>query len=163
MKTAIVYYSMSGNTAAVAKQLADALEAGLVEIRPVKAYPDKGVKKFLWGGKSAVMAETPKLQPYEFRADEYERIIFGFPVWASNVAPPIRTFVQENREALQNKQIAAFTCQSGNGGEKACAKLAKCLGQESLTPTVVLIDPKTRPKPENDQLIQEFIGKLKQS
>ena len=141
---------MNGNTKMTAEAVADELSAELIEIKPVKEYPDKGFRKFIWGGKSAVMAETPKLQPYEFRADEYERIIFGFPVWASNVAPPIRTFVQENREALQNKQIAAFTCQSGNGGEKACAKLAKCLGQESLTPTVVLIDPKTRPKPENE-------------
>jgi hypothetical protein len=35
----------------------------------VKAYPTKGFRKFLWGGKSAVMAEKPKLLPYKFNAD----------------------------------------------------------------------------------------------
>ena len=30
----------------------------------MKAYPTKGFRKFLWGGKSAVMAEKPKLLPF---------------------------------------------------------------------------------------------------
>ena len=63
MKTAIVYYSMGGNTALAAGKLAEGLDADLIEVKPVKAFPDKGLKKFLWGGKSAVMAETPALQP----------------------------------------------------------------------------------------------------
>ena len=56
MRTAIVYYSMSGNTAAAAKKVAEGLRADLIEIKPEKAFPDKGFRKFFWGGKSAVMA-----------------------------------------------------------------------------------------------------------
>ena len=89
MKTAIVFYSMNGNTAMVAKKLTEGIDADLIEIKPEKSYPDKGFKKFLWGGKSAVMAETPALVPYSFSAEEYDQIVFGFPVWAGNVTPPI--------------------------------------------------------------------------
>ena len=160
MKTAVVYYSMSGNTAMTAEKLAEALGADCVEIRPEKAYPDRGVKKFLWGGKSAVMAETPKLEPYDFRAEEYDRIVIGFPVWASNIAPPVRTFAQENRDLLKNKKIAAFACQSGNGAEKAFRKLAEVLGRDSVAPTLVLIDPKAKPKAEKEQRIREYIREL---
>ena len=160
MRTAVVYYSMSGNTAETAKKIADAAGADLVEIRPVKAYPDKGVRKFLWGGKSAVMAETPALQPYDFRAEDYDRIIIGFPVWASNMAPPVRTFVKENMASLQGRHIAAFACQSGNGAEKAFRKLAECLGRESLDTTLILIDPKDRPKAENERRLQDFLRRL---
>ncbi len=163
MRTAIVYYSMSGNTAMVAEKLAEALGAGLVEIRPEKAYPDKGVRKFLRGGKSAVMAETPELQPYSFRAEDYDRIVFGFPVWASNIAPPLRTFVRDNMDSLRDKKIAAFACQSGNGAEKAFRRLAESLGREEVSPTMVLIDPKTRPKADQDGKIQEFAGKLREA
>ena len=123
MRTAIVYYSMAGNTAWTAKELAEGLDADLIEIRPVKAYPDKGIRKFLWGGKSAVMAETPALEPYDFDAGKYDRIVIGFPVWAGNMAPPIRTLVKENRDAIAVKQVFAFACQSGNGAEKAFEKL----------------------------------------
>ena len=64
MKRVIVYYSLSGNTRFAAEQIARRLGADLLPIAPEKAYPDRGFRKFFWGGKSAVMAETPALQPY---------------------------------------------------------------------------------------------------
>ena len=163
MRTGIVYYSMNGNTAMVAGKLAKGLSADLIEIKPEKTYPDKGFKKFLWGGKSAVMAETPKLMPYAFIADNYDLIVFGFPVWAANVTPPIRSFVKENQSALHGKEIAAFACQSGTGAEKAFRKLLECLGQEKLEASMILIDPKDRPKPENDQKVDDFIRKIQEA
>ena len=159
MRTAIVYYSMAGNTAWTAKKLAEGLDADLIEIRPVKAYPDKGIRKFLWGGKSAVMAETPALLPYEFQPDAYDRIIFGFPVWAGNVTPPIRTFVKEND--LSGKRIAAFACQSGSGAEKAFGKLKAALNLETLEAELILIDPKAKPGAENEQKLQAFCERLR--
>ena len=161
MKTAIVYYSLGGNTAYAAQLLAEGLDADLIAIRPVKAYPDTGFRKFFWGGKSAVMAETPALEPYEFRAEEYDRVVFGFPVWAGNVAPPLRTFAKENREALSGKRLYAFACQGGSGAEKALKKLALCLGTESFAGTLVLEDPKDRPGEEKNRKIEEFREILK--
>ena len=42
MKTAIVYYSMSGNTKYAADKIAEKIEADIIRIEPEKAYPDKG-------------------------------------------------------------------------------------------------------------------------
>ena len=70
MKKAIVYYSMSGNTDYVAKYISDKIDADLIKIEPKKEYPNKGIKKFLWGGKSAVMGETPALEQYDFNSDK---------------------------------------------------------------------------------------------
>ena len=158
MRTLIVYYSLEGNTAYAADKIASVIGADILRIEPVKNYPDKGFRKFFWGGKSAVMAETPKLQPYDFNAEDYERIVFGFPVWAGNVTPPIRTFVRENR--LDGKRIAAFASQSGSGAEKAFDRLKKALGIDSLEAELVLIDPKVKPSAENDRKIKEFCAKL---
>ena len=156
MNTAIVYYSMSGNTAFAARRIAELLRADLIEIKPEKAYPDKGFRKFFWGGKSAVMAETPALAPFEFRAEKYERIIFGFPVWAGNVAPPLRTFVRDRLEEIRGKRFAAFACQSGSGAQKAFGKLAACLGIDRFAAELVLIDPKDRPKADTGEKIAAF-------
>ena len=158
MKSLIVFYSLEGNTAWAAGRIAEAIGADTLRLEPEKAYPSSGFKKFFWGGKSAVMAETPKLRPYAFDPAAYERIVFGFPVWAGNVCPPIRSFIREN--ALSGKRIAAFACQSGSGAEKAFGKLLGCLGQETLYATMILIDPKDRPSAENRQKISEFLGKL---
>jgi len=158
MAAIIVYYSMSGNTEFAAKQVAESLGADCLRLNPVKKYPDKGFRKFFWGGKSAVMAETPGLDPYEFDAGKYDCIIFGFPVWAGNVAPPIRTFIRDND--LSGKKIAAFACQSGSGAEKAFEKLKAALGIQSLAAELILIDPKDKKNEVNGQLIASFCDKL---
>ena len=143
MKTLIVYYTLEGNTHYAAKKIASLLDADVLRVKPVKTYPRKGFRKFLWGGKSAVMAETPELEPYTFDASAYDRIVFGFPVWAGNVTPPLRTFIKEND--LSGKRFAAFACQSGAGAEKAFEKLKTALGIRELDAELVLIDPKTKP------------------
>ena len=159
MKTLIVYYTLEGNTHYAAKKIASQLDADVLRVKPVKTYPRKGFRKFLWGGKSAVMAETPELEPYTFDASAYDRIVFGFPVWAGNVTPPLRTFIKEND--FSGKRFAAFACQSGAGAEKAFEKLKAALGIRELDAELVLIDPKTKPDPINEKKISGFCGKLK--
>lgn len=163
MKTAIVYYSMSGNTKYVADKIAgelkDSDEVDIIRIEPEKAYPDKGARKFFWGGKSAVMGEKPKVQPYKFEAEKYDRIIIGTPVWASSFAPPIRTFIHENPD-IQRKKIAVFICFRGGGGDKAISRMKKYIGIEKFEAELVLIDPKENIKPENNAKIEAFCSAL---
>ena len=161
MKIAIVYYSMLGNSEIVAGKIAERLGADIIRIEPDKAYPDKGAKKFLWGGKSAMMGEMPRLKPYEFDVDKYDVIILGFPVWASRPAPPIRTFVEEFKGRLKGKKLAAFACQSGNGAEKALTKLKEQIGIDNLVAELILIDPKTKEISSNDDKINSFCEKIK--
>ena len=158
MNTVIVYYSLEGNTDYTAKKIAEITGADILRIYPQKTYPDKGFKKFIYGGKSAIMAETPKLEEYSFNSGDYESVIFGFPIWASNIAPPIRTFIKENN--LSGKHISAFACQSGSGAEKAFEKLKACLSVDQFKSTMVLIDPKLKPNEENERKIKDFCARL---
>lgn len=160
MKTLIVYYSLEGNTEYAAKIVADKLGAELLRLVPKKAYADKGFAKFFWGGKSAVMAEKPELEPYEADLASYDRVIFGFPVWAGNFTPPLMTFIVENKDALSEKKIAAFACQSGAGAEKALSKLADCIGISAFEETAILIDPKDKPSEANNSALLSFCEKL---
>ena len=160
MKTLVVYFSLEGNTAYVADKIKEKTGADLLRLVPKKAYHDKGFAKFFWGGKSAVMAEKPDLEEISVNLDEYDRIVFGFPVWASNFTPPIRTFIEDNREQLKGKQFVAFACQSGAGAEKAFAKLAKCLGIDDFAKTAIFIDPKNKESAEKNEQIAEFCKAL---
>ena len=160
MKTAIVYYSMSGNTKYVADKIAEKLGAAIIRIEPVKADPDEGAKKFIWGGKSAVMGEKPALQPYEFSVEKYDSIILGTPVWTSNFVPPIRTFIKENPD-IHGKKLAVFTCFSGSGADKAIEKMKKYIGIKEFEAELILIDPKENIKVEDDEKIDVFCQRLK--
>lgn len=159
MKTAIVYFSLNGNTEFVASEIAGKLGADAIKLIPKKAFPDSGFKKFLWGGKSAVMKEKPELEPYEFDAEKYDRVIFGTPVWASRFTPPIRTFIADNAGALKGKRFAAFTCFSGGGADKALARLKDLLGAD-LDAELILVDPKDKPSDDNAAFIADFCEKL---
>lgn len=161
MKTTIVFYSMSGNTRFTAEKIADNLSAELTELIPVKEYPSSGFRKFLWGGKSAVMGDKPKLRDYSFDK-KCEMLVFGTPVWAGNFTPPLRTFIEENREVLKDKRFAVFVCYSGGGADKAIAKLKKLLNSEGFAAELVLIDPKDKLSEENEKLIYDFCDKLKE-
>lgn len=158
MKTIIVYYSLEGFTKKWAEEIAEKTGADLLALHPVKSYPDSGAKKFLWGGKSALMGEKPKLQPYIFNADKYDRIVLAYPVWASSVTPPIRSFISENKDALSGKEIGAIATYMGSGAQKSIKKLEKLLEAE-IAPQLILTDLDEKKK-ENDQLAAGYIRQL---
>ena len=161
MDSIIVYYSLNGNTKQTAEKIAEITGSDLLCISPRKPFPDSGAKKFIFGGKSAVMGETPELLPYEFNADRYDTVIIGSPVWAATFAPPIRTFIAENKDKLSKKRLAAFVCQSGNGAEKTFSKMKAFIGTDKFAAELVLIDPKDRPSENNIGKINDFCNALK--
>ena len=161
MKTLVVFFSLEGNTEYVANKIKEKTGADLLRLIPKKAYHDKGFAKFFWGGKSAVMAEKPALEAYDVDLSAYERIVFGFPVWASNFTPPIRTFVEDKKEELRGKKLAAFACQSGAGAEKALAKLAKALEINDFEQEAIFIDPLAKKSNESESKIEAFCEDLK--
>ena len=160
MKKAIVYYSMLGNTDYVAKYIANKVDVDLIRLKPKKEYPNKGILKFIWGGKSAIMGETPKLEEYIFNSDLYDEIVFGTPVWAGQIAPPIKTFIEENKDKLQNKKIAIFVCHGGSDTDKVINKFKTYLGVDNLEAELALVDPKDKRSEEKDKLIEELCNMI---
>ena len=156
MKTAIIFYSLSGNTAYTAELLKEKLDADLIRIYPRKEYPDKGLKKFYYGGKSAVMAEEPELEDISFDPKKYDSCILGTPVWAGTFTPPLRTFLKQYRDILKKKDLSVYVCCSGGGGHKTIAKIREYLGIDSFDQEMILIDPKEKNTSENQTAIQRF-------
>ena len=162
MKTAVVFYSMSGNVRYVADKIAGKTDADLIVLEPEKAYPEEGFRKFFWGGKSAVMGEKPRLKAYDFTASAYDLIVLGTPVWAGTYNPCLRSFIYDSREQLKGKTFAAFCCHSGGGGEKTLRKLREALGIERWKAELSLVDPKDRPDEEKEAQIEEFCAKIQE-
>lgn len=160
-KIAIIYYSMSENTDYIAKEISKRIDADLIRLVPKKEYPSKGFIKFFWGGKSAVMKETPILEEYEFDSNKYNCIIFGTPVWASSFTPPIRTFIKDNNNKLKDKKIGVFVSYSGGGADKAILKLREFLQIDNFISELILIDPKEKNKEENIKEIERFCNNIK--
>jgi flavodoxin len=158
MKTAVIYYSLEGNTKYAAEEIAARIGADLIRLVPVKEYPTGKVSKFFWGGKSATFGEAPKLVPYRFDQDQYDLVILGTPIWAGTFAPPLRTFIRENK--LTGKKVALFACCSGGAAEKCFEQLKKEIGGCTVVSTLRLIDPLKCFKADIDRTIVDFCAML---
>lgn len=160
MKTAVVFYSLEGNVRYVAEKVAKELGADLIELIPVKAYPDKGMKKFIWGGSAVTFKKTPELEPYEFNAGDYELVIIATPVWAGGFTPPHRTFFENND--LTGKKIAVIASSAGGNAAKCIEAVRAASKADSLVAELSIVDPKGAPSEAKEKQISDFISKVKE-
>jgi flavodoxin len=123
-KVLIVYYSLTGNTRFIAEILKDSMKADLLELKPINELNPESGTKFVWGGAQATMKIKPKLKPIDINPLEYDLVIFGTPVWAWTITPPIRSFLAMFN--LAGKNVALLTCSAGSGN-KAMERFKKIL------------------------------------
>jgi flavodoxin len=132
-KYLVAYYSWTGNTAKVANLIAATLSADIEEIHDVK--PRGGPFAFAAAVVASVLKRSaPILQPTKSVAD-YDVVILGCPVWASNMATPMRTYIM--RENPRIKQVGLFCTLGGSGGKAALAQMAALCGRTSLADLIV--------------------------
>ena len=138
MKTAVVYYSLTGNCALIAEEIKSKLDADIIRLHTEDEKPRGGFATFFWG--IGVMLGTKKapLKPYTFNPSIYDLIIIGAPVWAGGPARPIRDFLAET--AIKGKKIALFVCHNG-GVRKAQEQLKALLPGNEISSETNFISP----------------------
>ncbi|MCR5698507.1 MAG: NAD(P)H-dependent oxidoreductase [Treponemataceae bacterium] len=115
-ETIIVYYSLEGNIDFVAKNLAEKIScSNVVRLETVKAYPTKGLFKFLHGGKDAMKGFKPELKTALPDLSKFDIVVIGTPVWASRPSAPINTFIEKCD--FSGKKV--FILASSMGGSSA--------------------------------------------
>lgn len=104
MKNLTVYYSWTGNTEVVAKELHSLVGGDLRKIEEKKRR--KGGAGFAGAALSALLGLKSKLEPLDISAEDYDDIYIGTPVWASHSAPAVNSFISGCR--LQGKKVHLF-------------------------------------------------------
>ena len=130
MKTAIVYYSFTGNTHRLAQIIGDIIKNKGEEIVPVRIRPLKEETNFLKQCKDAFLNKKPKLYKTLLDLKYFDRIIIGSPVWAFKPAPAINTYL-EQCQFLEGKKVICFvTYGSGTGKDKALQAMKKLVAHK---------------------------------
>jgi flavodoxin len=130
VKTLVVYYSFENNTRFIAETIAEAIQADLLELKPLQDLKTHGFMKFIWGGKQVFLRQKPDLAEFKHNPLDYDLLFLGTPVWAFNYAPAMRTFL--SKVQLKNKKIALFCCFSENGGKTLAKMRAELRGNEII-------------------------------
>lgn len=113
MKKLVVFYSLSGNTKAVAHYVARKLRADIIEIDTVKEYPDDHDVLVSLGKKEVETGYIPQLRPLSIDFTKYDTVVIGTPVWWYTYAPAVKTFLKLYRKELKGKRIYPFATNGG--------------------------------------------------
>ncbi len=124
-KTLVAYFSASGTTARVAKELAQAAGADLYEIKPTVPYTKADLNWMDKKSRSSIemndKSSRPVLADKDANIAAYDTILLGFPIWWY-VAPTIINCFLESYN-FSGKKIILFATSGGSGFGKAVARL----------------------------------------
>ena len=99
MKTLVAYFSATGTTEAVAKQLAEVAWADLYEIKPEVKYTDADLDWRDKQSRSSVEMADKSSRPAFVKdlkdAGSYDVIYIGFPIWWYTAPTIINSFIEE--------------------------------------------------------------------
>ncbi|MFS1286914.1 flavodoxin family protein [Pseudomonas piscis] len=102
-RTAVIYYSRSGNTEVAARHIACRLGATLIALdAPDYALGLRGLGRALWDARG----ESARITPNNIDLQAFDTVYLGSPVWLYSPAPPIWAFVAGQR--LDGKHVVLF-------------------------------------------------------
>ena len=159
-QTIIVYYSLEGNIDFVAKTLAEKIScSNVVRLETVKAYPTKGLFKFLHGGKDAIKGFKPELKTELPDLSKFDNIVIATPVWASRPSAPISSFIEKSD--FTGKKVFIIASSAGGSAESTIEAINNEVTKKGAT--VVASVSFVNPLKQQDKVkfgIDEFASKV---
>lgn len=155
MKALVVYYSRTGITKKTAALITELLSCDMEEIIDQKKR--KGPIGFLTAAKDAAKRNTTRINPMEKDPAEYDVVIIGTPVWAGNMTPAIRTYLENYKEKI--KKAAFFLTTAKSGIEKTFHEMEEVYGKPPAA-TLPLYTSEVK-KGKTREKVQKFCENLK--
>lgn len=124
-KALVAYFSASGVTAKLAKNLADAIDSDLHEIKPAQPYTaadlDWTDKKSRSSVEMGDKSFRPEIANRVEQIERYDTIFVGFPIWWYVAPTIINTFLEQYD--LSGKTIIPFATSGSSGMGNTNAEL----------------------------------------
>jgi len=141
MNIAIVYYSYSGNTHKAAEIAEGILQAQNNSVKLLRIEARDESNNFFIQALRGLTRKKAEIAPIETDLSAYDLIIFATPVWAREMVPAMRSYL-EKVSGLGAKKAAIFVTYGSGLGKEHCldslqraieGKGASCIGRFSLS------------------------------
>jgi hypothetical protein len=128
----VVYYSYTNNTHTIVTDLLTQIDADVVRVEPAEKGLDYAANNYAIG--SALIAAIrenpndassyPAIDPVDVELENYATVIVAAPLWWSNMAAPLQTFLFNHGSEMAGKNIGLIvsSASSGISGVEADAK-----------------------------------------
>ncbi len=135
MKALVTFFSAGGTTAALARKLAEAIDAPVYEIRPAVPYTKADLNWMNKRSRSTLEMEDKSCRPALADEDapvaDAEVIFVGYPVWWYREPSIIDSFLEAYD--FSGKTIVLFATSGSSGiGQEAPARAAEITGTEVM-------------------------------
>ena len=131
-KVLIAYFSRTGNTREIARQIHERVGGEMIEILTVKPYPEdyEAVKKQAMEEQTSGFKPELKTKVKDIRS--YDIIFVGTPIWWGRIATPVKSFLSQYD--LSGKTIVPFVTHGGSGLGQSMSDI------KALCPSSTILD-----------------------
>lgn len=122
-KTLIVYYSYTNNVERIVNELYNQIEADVIEIEPAEKGLDYAADNYAIGSSQIAAirsnpddaASYPAIDYVDVDLSQYSTFIIGAPLWWSNMAAPLQTFLFHYGKEMAGKNIGLIVSSASSG------------------------------------------------
>ena len=109
----VAYFTRTGNTRVIARQIRRARDADLFEIQPAEPYPEDYEETVAQATRERESGFEPALAALVPNIDGYKAIFLGFPIWGMSAPSVIISFLSQHE--LSGKILVPFITHGGFG------------------------------------------------
>ncbi len=121
-KVLVAYFTRTGNTRVIARQVRRALGADLFEIQPAASYPEDYEETVRQAEKERIAGYEPPLKETVPNIDAYDTVFLGFPIWGMTAPAVVRSFL--SRHDMSGKTLVPLITHGGYGLGQSLAVVA---------------------------------------
>ena len=122
-KALIVYYSFTNNVHTVVGDLRTQIKADVIRVEPAEKGLDYAANNYAIGSAQiqairnnpGSASSYPAIDPVEVDFGQYGTIIVAAPLWWSNMAAPLQTFLFHHGAEMAGKRIGLIVSSSSSG------------------------------------------------
>ncbi|MDE6111805.1 MAG: flavodoxin, partial [Bacteroidales bacterium] len=122
-KTLVVYYSFTNNVHTIVNELRTQIDADVLRIEPAEKGLDYAANNYAIG--SALIAAIrnrpddaasyPAIDPVEVDMEKYDTVMIATPLWWSQMAAPMQTFLFQYGAQMAGKSVALIVSSASSG------------------------------------------------
>ncbi|MCM1068044.1 MAG: hypothetical protein NC418_10785 [Muribaculaceae bacterium] len=122
-KTLVAYYSYTNNVKRIVDVLSSQISCDIVEIEPAEKGLDYAANNYAIGSAQIAAIRNnpndassyPAIDPVDVDLDEYDMIIVAAPLWWSQMAAPMQSFLFDKGAKMAHKNIGVIVSSASSG------------------------------------------------
>ena len=153
-KTLIVYYSFSGDCRSIVASLTANIDAEVLEIQPAEEGLDYAANNYAIGSSLiAAIREKPNdansypaIKPVNRNVADYDTVIIVTPLWWSNMAAPMQSYLFQEGSKMAGKTIGLIVSSYSSGISSVVADAKRLIPEGKFVEESLWINNSNRSK-----------------